>query len=217
MGSRWHNSTLTERFWEKVVKTDGCWLWSGALNEKGYGAINVSGGKMAAHRLAWKLEHGAAPTGSVLHSCDVRNCVNPAHLSVGTQADNMRQAKERGRLGRAGRGLGSIGAVAPWRTEESRFWSKVRKSDDCWIWVGATADRKYGVFAVRSGQRILAHRWSYERVNGPVSAAAFVMHICDNPSCVRPDHLKERTRQENIADMVSKGRARNKHTAHRAK
>lgn len=96
-----------DRFWAKVQKTDGCWLWTGSTSGKPgfwYGTLNVtrdSGDYYPeyAHRLSWKLHNGPIPEGaSVLHTCDVTRCVNPAHLFLGTQTDNMADASAKGRL-----------------------------------------------------------------------------------------------------------------------
>jgi len=78
--------------------TTGCYLWLGKLNSSGY-ASKYFGGKMElAHRIAWILENGAIPHGmQVLHRCDVRSCVNPDHLFLGTQRDNLRDAIRKGR------------------------------------------------------------------------------------------------------------------------
>jgi hypothetical protein len=73
-------SQLERRFWARVVKTDRCWLWQGALSA-GYGAIVVRGQRVRAHRLAWQLTHGAA-AGSIRHCCHRKNCVRPDHLYV---------------------------------------------------------------------------------------------------------------------------------------
>ncbi len=93
-------STLEERFWAKVDKTtaDGCWLWTRSCRH-GYGAFWLSDGILAsAHRIAWMLTRGSIPDElCVLHSCDVRACCNPAHLWLGTAADNMRDMVEKGR------------------------------------------------------------------------------------------------------------------------
>lgn len=203
---RWVDDTFAERFWSKVQKTTTCWLWSAAKDSKGYGVIKREKLERA-HRVVWELEHGAPATASVLHSCDVRNCVNPSHLSLGTQAENIRQAQMRGRF-RARGGVVSVIEVAPWRTEESRFWSKVRCTEACWEWTGSKT-RGYGDFVDASGRKVKAHRWSFAHALGrAISAGLDVMHLCDNPSCVRPEHLKEGTTQENIDDMMAKGRHR---------
>jgi hypothetical protein len=87
------------RFWAKVAKGDGCWLWTGALAVGGYGRFSLSGDcRVLAHRMAWELTHGPIPDGlDVLHSCDAnyppgditnRRCCNPAHLGLGNQAEN---------------------------------------------------------------------------------------------------------------------------------
>ena len=76
----------------------GCHLWSGAIDPWGYGALNVKGVTAKAHRLAYEFECGEIPKGlSVLHKCDVRVCVNPQHLFLGTRADNMRDMWAKGR------------------------------------------------------------------------------------------------------------------------
>jgi hypothetical protein len=83
----------------------------------------------------------------------------------------------------------------------ARFWPKVRKDRGCWVWTGATTTTGYGRL---SGQP--AHRLSWEIHHGPIPAGLFVCHRCDNPGCVRPDHLFLGTHEANMADMVAKGR-----------
>jgi hypothetical protein len=69
------------RFWTKVDKTAGCWLWTGSLNHGGYGHTSRIGGSTLAHRVAWYLTHGPVPDGLTLdHLCRNPRCVNPAHL-----------------------------------------------------------------------------------------------------------------------------------------
>ena len=92
-----------ERFWPRVDKSAACWLWTGTLNHYGYGVLKVGGraGRvLTTHRIAFELAHGPIPDGMrVLHKCDVPRCVNPAHLYLGTAADNTRDMMERGRHG----------------------------------------------------------------------------------------------------------------------
>lgn len=89
-----------EEFWNKVRKIDSCWYWEGTKNGNGYGRPRVAGALRYAHRLALELETGQ-PIGDglhVLHSCDNPACVRPSHLSIGSHADNMADAKQKGRF-----------------------------------------------------------------------------------------------------------------------
>jgi hypothetical protein len=100
---------LATRFWSKVLKTDGCWLWQAGTNEHGYGLVQV--GKRSAnnpvpskaHRVAWELTYGPIPEGkNILHNCpggDNPSCVNPAHLYAGSQRDNVTDMWAKGRAG----------------------------------------------------------------------------------------------------------------------
>lgn len=101
-------ATLAERFWPKVAKGggDACHLWSGCTNNKGYGQIGRGGryGRMMlAHRAAWEIANGPIPKGlCVLHKCDTPLCVNPAHLFLGTIADNNADMLGKGRASGGG-------------------------------------------------------------------------------------------------------------------
>jgi hypothetical protein len=86
-----------------------------------------------------------------------------------------------------------------------RFLRHVNKSDKCWIWVGCKVGNGYGHFRNDSGL-ILAHRFSYQSYIGPIPKDMNVLHSCDNPSCVNPEHLSLGTHTQNMRDMWSKGR-----------
>jgi hypothetical protein len=84
----------------------GCWTWTGRINACGYGQLGVSGKLRSAHRLAYESSVGSIPDGvQVCHKCDVRSCVRPDHLFLGTQADNIRDMVSKGRA-RGGSHLG---------------------------------------------------------------------------------------------------------------
>lgn len=87
-----------------------------------------------------------------------------------------------------------------------RFWSKVNRSSGCWEWAGRVDEDGYGRMKV-GGIFYRAHRLSFEIANGPIAAGVHICHHCDNPRCVRPDHLYAGSPQTNRQDTVDRKRA----------
>ena len=89
-----------QRFWAKVKKTDSCWLWIGSMDRYGYGQIRIARKLYYATHVSWMIATGnPVPQGKwMLHDCDNPACICPAHLRPGTRAENMVDAKKRGRL-----------------------------------------------------------------------------------------------------------------------
>jgi hypothetical protein len=95
---------------------------------------------------------------------------------------------------------------------QASFWRRVGKSDGCWNWLGPVTNKGYGrVYGGRLGQKgMLAHRFSLELLRGvPIPDESFVLHACDNRTCVKPEHLRIGNHRENMADMLLRGRSRN--------
>ena len=96
------NPDFVARFWSLVQKTDSCWLWQGGRDRDGYGKLKrIHGQKaytLAAHRVSAAIAlSDFSPALKVRHKCDNPACCNPAHLEMGTQADNIRDRELRGR------------------------------------------------------------------------------------------------------------------------
>ena len=156
-------TSIEQRLWRRVQKTNACWTWTGCVDSCGYGrlGINRTGPTALVHRFAWELQNGPIPDGNdVRQTCGNRRCIQPSHLFL-----------------------------KPYPTLQERFWAKVDKSsDDCWAWVGSI-DTKGNGHIMNDGKLLLAHRASWEIHNGLIPANHDVRHTCRMLECVRPSHL----------------------------
>lgn len=180
--------SVEQRFLEKVLHQGECWTWTGSTS-RGTPTLSVRGKPKYAARVSWDLYRTSeAMDGPVGRSCGHRLCVRPDHLTIvklGSRTADLAES----------------------------FWEKVekRQGDACWVWLSARDPNGYGrltVFdAAKGGYRPrLAHRVAFSLTRGDPGDLC-VLHKCDNPPCVRPDHLFLGTRADNMADCVQKGRA----------
>jgi hypothetical protein len=128
--------------------------------------------------------------------CKVDGCDGP-HAGLGYCLKHYTRMKRHGNL------LGQH----PREPAETRFWMRVDKSGECWVWTGGRGDHGYGSFSDDEGRSVSAHRFSYQLHNSLIPAGMVVCHKCDNPPCVRPDHLFLGSQADNVRDMMEKGRS----------
>lgn len=154
------DSSVQQRFWAKVDRRgeDECWLWTGAVITSGYGHMSVGGraGTQArAPRLSWILHNGPIPEGmQACHKCDVRLCVNPKHLFLGTNAENARDMAQKGRQWR------QLRPGAPRRLLNARQVAFIRLFRE---FTGATQSslaKKYGVHVNTINSIVNGNSWA---------------------------------------------------------
>lgn len=119
------NEKFLARFWNKVVKTDTCWLWNACVDKGGYGLILLHEKQLLkSHRVSWIIHRGPIPDGlHVLHNCpggDNPSCINPEHLWLGTNLDNVRDKMSKGRhsMGDRTKSTGELSHFSKLTTEQ---------------------------------------------------------------------------------------------------
>lgn len=125
-----------KHFWDRVQKTEYCWEWSGCKYSDGYGQIKIGGKKSRTHRVSWILHFNTLPSNlHVLHKCDNPICVNPDHLFLGTQGDNMDDKTRKGRAsggslkGETNKGGGKLSSDEVQEIRRRYDRGKVKQSD----------------------------------------------------------------------------------------
>lgn len=136
------------RFNAWVGSWGDCWLWDGSLDEKGYGHFCFDGTRISSHRAAYQLFKGPICGGlHVLHRCDVRNCVNPDHLTLGTHLDNMKDMVAKGRH------VAPRGEKAPSAKLTASQVLEIRKTTEpAWVIAPQYGVSKSLIWAIRRGR-----------------------------------------------------------------
>lgn len=144
-----------KRFWQKVNKTNGCWLWTAGKDACGYGNFKIEGVTVRAHRFAYRLEYGNIPVGmQVLHRCDTPACVRPSHLFLGTHTDNHADKISKGRQRGA---VGERNSHAKLTLEQVQ---EIRKKYRGQNVSTATIAKIYGVSQVSISYILIGKTWS---------------------------------------------------------
>ena len=179
---------IVEKFYQNIDKTNFCWNWTGAVGSSNLPTIYCNVDERHYVKMARRVSVILA--GKTLNTseqvqpliCHNKLCVNPDHLVFG---------------------------------DEARFYSYVSKLSEanggCWTWMGALNKAMYGVFHMHKNGKLIkiaAHKYSWQLANNHwlQDAVLYICHKCDHPYCVNPDHLFIGTPQENVDDMMSKGR-----------
>ena len=145
-------------FWNKVHKTDNCWIWCGSISNKGYGQVRINGRTYLAHRISFAMHHGPIDDGIwALHRCDIRRCVNPAHLFPGDASANMQDCANKGRLNfqtHPFRGEDHAQAKLTW--EQVR---QIRTEFEAGGITKAALARRHGIGACQAGNILRGKHW----------------------------------------------------------
>lgn len=167
------NNIIGDRLKAKT-QTDaatGCWVWSGATDDAGYGMIRIAGETRRAHRVSYETHHGPIPNGMfVCHHCDSPPCINPAHLFLGTHADNM---NDRNVKGRQARHVGEAHPSAKLTESDVQF---IRSAPYSWSLATRLA-KQFGVSAVQIRNVRAGRNWTITPADHTGTAQTLVREI----------------------------------------
>ena len=147
------DKAIVDRFFKKVTKTNSCWIWNGRKSPDGYGKFRIKRRENGSHRISWQISNGKIPKGKyICHHCDNPPCVNPDHLFLGTNQDNVNDMKAKGRSPRGEQRPNSILSNA--KIREIRSIQGMKHSEIASI---------YGVSATTIGLIIRRLKWNHVR------------------------------------------------------
>jgi hypothetical protein len=194
--------TFLEKF--KVNASSQCWEWTAAKGTGGsaryrYGGADSVGGKVwYAHAFSWAVTHGENKPGTiVVRICKNKICVNPEHLELTTLAENFSKTNNRDNAKLA---PVSLPQVLP---DSFRAKFEIDSTTNCWKWKASLNARGYGRFRYGGADSVggkvwYAHVFSYLVCVSSDTEGLVIDHLCENTSCVNPDHLQAVSHQENI-------------------
>jgi len=172
---------------DKTSNTNGCWEWTGYFSNNRT-VMKIYKKHVSIRRFIYEYYINKIPKNhAILSKCKNTKCVNPNHLLCVPNSQKK---------------------IFSLKDPFSLFWKKVDKTshpNNCWIWIAAKDGRGYGFFTYH-GKQIRSHRVSWIFKYGDIPDNLHVLHHCDNPSCVNPDHLFLGTRKDNMQDMIRKKR-----------
>lgn len=132
-------------FVDRSIVEGDCWVWQGAVINSGYGNMGVQGKTYTAHRASYLHYHGEIPEGCVvMHSCDNRLCVNPAHLTAGTQKNNINDCMQKGRFTAPGRVVGEVNPSS--KLSDREVW-QIKDLYKCGLFMNKEIAQWYGLKA----------------------------------------------------------------------
>lgn len=120
-------------------------------------------------------------------TCSIADC-QARYFSLGYCRPHYRRLKA----------YGDPSYAPPKLSDSERFWSRVNKTDGCWLWTAGGIPQGYGAFKPSGSKQVLVHRWAYEALVGPIPEGLVIDHLCRTRRCVNPDHLEPVSNEENL-------------------